>query len=216
MEQSQSSVVPTDITLRTRNKVLVIQFDNGEQFELPCEYLRVFSPAAEVRAHAQNGTWEVGKERVNIEKIESVGSYAVQLYFDDGHNTGVYSWKTLYDLGKGYEANWQSYLQFLEKNGFKRSTDEKALHAKAVTLLYFVTLVPLFDMESERVNLPGEVDTVQNLLEWLWKRGTKWEKSLALDGVTVTINKQFVELDTRLEDGDEIAIVPTRSIIVKR
>ena len=114
---------PTDIKLHQKSKVLEISFDDGKSFQLPCEYLRVYSPSAEVRGHGPGQeVLQVGKEDVNITNIEPVGNYAVKLEFDDGHNTGLYSWDTLYQLGAGYEALWQEYLANLAKAGHKRKT----------------------------------------------------------------------------------------------
>lgn len=112
---------PTEINLHQKSRVLEITFDDGSHFSLPCEYLRVYSPSAEVRGHGPGQeVLQVGKENVNISAIEPVGNYAVQLYFDDGHHTGIYSWDTLYDLGKHYEEYWKDYLQRLEAAGYKR------------------------------------------------------------------------------------------------
>jgi DUF971 family protein len=112
---------PTEINLHQKSRVLELAFDDGSRFNLPCEYLRVYSPSAEVRGHGPGEEiLQVGKENVNIVEIEPVGSYAVCLHFDDGHNTGIYSWDTLYDLGKNHEALWAEYLQRLEKAGKKR------------------------------------------------------------------------------------------------
>jgi DUF971 family protein len=105
----------TDIKLRTLARVLEIVFDNGEQFNLSFEYLRVFSPSAEVRGHgADEGILQIGKERVQIKGIEPVGQYAIKLIFDDGHDTGLYSWNYLYDLGKNAEKNWAQYQERLK------------------------------------------------------------------------------------------------------
>jgi len=113
--------VPTDIKLHQKSHMLELTFNDGSHFELSCEYLRVFSPSAEVQGHGEGQeTLQVGKENVNIIGIEPVGNYAVQLNFDDGHNTGLYSWDTLYDLGICQEANWKNYLADLEAAGHKR------------------------------------------------------------------------------------------------
>jgi DUF971 family protein len=113
--------VPTEINLHKKSRKLEIAFDDGERFELPCEYLRVYSPSAEVQGHGPGqGVLQTGKENVNIEAIEPVGNYAVSLNFDDGHNTGIYSWETLYKLGKNYDAYWQDYLKRLEAAGHTR------------------------------------------------------------------------------------------------
>ena len=97
---------PTEITLHQQSKVLEIAFDDGTRFELPCEYLRVYSPSAEVRGHGPGQeVLQVGKENVNITAIEPVGHYAVKLYFNDGHNTGIYTWDYLKRLCPTGENN---------------------------------------------------------------------------------------------------------------
>ncbi|HET7844636.1 MAG TPA: DUF971 domain-containing protein [Xanthomonadales bacterium] len=112
---------PTDIKLHRASHVLEVAFDTDEVFHLPCEYLRVFSPSAEVMGHGPGQrVLQVGKRNVNIDAINPVGNYAVQLSFDDGHQTGLYSWDTLYDLGKHQAENWDRYLAELEAAGASR------------------------------------------------------------------------------------------------
>jgi DUF971 family protein len=112
---------PTDIVLHKKSRTLEVAFDSGEQFVMPCEYLRVHSPSAEVQGHGPGERVLVaGKRDVNISAIEPVGNYAVLLRFSDGHATGIFSWETLYDLGINQETNWQSYLDALEKNQLSR------------------------------------------------------------------------------------------------
>jgi DUF971 family protein len=102
--------VPTLIRLRTRSRVLEVAFDDGARFELPFEYLRVYSPSAEVKGHGPGqGVLVTGKENVGISAVEPIGQYAVKLVFDDGHDTGLYSWKYLYQLGSGRERKWAEY-----------------------------------------------------------------------------------------------------------
>jgi DUF971 family protein len=114
---------PTDIRLRRASRALEVAFDDGTRFTLPCEYLRVYSPSAEVRGHGPGQeVLQVGKENVNITAVEPVGNYAVKLYFDDGHNTGIYSWDWLYKLGAQQEAKWREYLQRLAEAGYQRTT----------------------------------------------------------------------------------------------
>ena len=116
-----SKHVPTELNLHRQSRVLEITFDDGAHFNLPCEYLRVFSPSAEVQGHGPGQeVLQIGKEDVNIEHIDPVGNYAVCLHFDDGHNTGIYSWDTLYSLGKNHDLNWQEYLRRLEAAGHQR------------------------------------------------------------------------------------------------
>lgn len=112
---------PTDIKLHQKSRVLEISFEDGSHFELPCEYLRVYSPSAEVRGHGPGQeVLQRGKESVNIEVIEPVGTYAVVFRFDDGHDTGIYSWDTLYDLGRNKAAYWKDYLERLHDAGHLR------------------------------------------------------------------------------------------------
>jgi DUF971 family protein len=112
---------PTDIRLHQLSRRLEISFDDGARFNLPCEYLRVYSPSAEVRGHgAGQEVLQTGKEEVNIVGIEPVGQYAVKLTFSDGHDTGLYSWDYLYELGVNQQALWQSYLDRLAAAGIER------------------------------------------------------------------------------------------------
>lgn len=112
---------PTDIKLHQRSRRLEIAFDDGRTFELPCEFLRVYSPSAEVRGHSPSqAVLQVGKENVNIEAIEPVGNYAVKLVFDDGHDTGLYTWDYLYELGSSRDTLWTAYLEALEAAGHTR------------------------------------------------------------------------------------------------
>jgi DUF971 family protein len=121
VQEQENMSHPTEINLHRVSKVLELTFDDGSNFKLPAEYLRAFSPSAEVMGHGP-GQRKVplGKEKVNIDQIEPVGNYAVVLHFDDEHNTGIYSWETLYNLGKHYDALWQQYLGELEEAGYKR------------------------------------------------------------------------------------------------
>lgn len=112
---------PTEIKLHKASHVLEISFDTGETFMLPTEYLRVYSPSAEVQGHGPGQeVLQIGKQDVNIDRIEQVGNYAIQLFFDDNHDTGIYSWQTLYDLGKHQEQYWQDYLDRLKAAGHER------------------------------------------------------------------------------------------------
>lgn len=112
---------PTKIVLHQQSRMLEVAFNDDRMFNLSCEYLRVFSPSAEVRGHGPGQeVLQIGKENVNISAVESVGAYAVKLIFDDGHDSGIYSWETLYELGSQQEAYWQAYLEELEKAGYER------------------------------------------------------------------------------------------------
>ena len=102
----------TELRLRTTSRVLQVTFDSGDVFELPFEYLRVFSPSAEVTGHGGGeGALVLGKQHVGISGVDPVGNYALRLFFDDGHNTGLYSWSVLYLLGRDQETNWARYQE---------------------------------------------------------------------------------------------------------
>ena len=112
---------PTEIKLHQKSHILEIAFADGKTFQLPCEFLRVYSPSAEVRGHGPGQeVLQVGKKNVNITKIEPVGSYAVQFVFSDSHDTGIYSWDLLYDYGMQQEEMWQHYLKRMAEAGASR------------------------------------------------------------------------------------------------
>ena len=112
---------PTEIKLHQKSRVLEIAFADGRAFSLPCEFLRVYSPSAEVRGHGPGQeVLQVGKQDVSSTRIEPVGSYAVQLTFSDGHDTGIYSWDLLYDYGSRQEEMWRHYLRRMQEAGASR------------------------------------------------------------------------------------------------
>ena len=112
---------PTELNLHQQSRVLEVTFADGAHFNLPCEYLRVYSPSAEVMGHGPGQrTLQLGKEEVSIDRIEPVGNYAICLHFDDGHNTGIFSWDYLYSLGQDQERLWQAYLDELTQAGQSR------------------------------------------------------------------------------------------------
>ncbi len=112
---------PIDIKLHQASRLLEIKFDNNTECMLSCEFLRVYSPSAEVKGHGPGQeVLQIGKEDVNITAIEPVGNYAIKLVFSDGHDTGLYSWDYLYDLAKNYEGLWLEYLGKLSAAGHVR------------------------------------------------------------------------------------------------
>ena len=116
---------PTEIRLRQKSRVLQVGFDDGSEFELPFEYLRVHSPSAEVRGHGPGqDVLQTGKENVGIERLEPVGHYALKIVFDDGHDTGLYTWNYLYELGADYDSHWQAYLDRLTAAGYARQPNK--------------------------------------------------------------------------------------------
>ena len=116
---------PTEIKLHQKARVLEVSFDDGARFELPCEYLRVYSPSAEVRGHGPgHEVLQTGKEEVGIIAIRPVGNYAIAPTFSDGHSSGLFTWEMLYHLGLHREELWRDYLRRLEEAGWKRCEAE--------------------------------------------------------------------------------------------
>lgn len=116
-----SAARPTEIKLHQKSRVLEVSFTDGKTFSLPYEFLRVYSPSAEVRGHGPGQeVLQVGKKLVEITHIEASGSYAVQLTFSDGHDTGIYAWDTLYEFGLHQEEMWQHYVKRLAEAGASR------------------------------------------------------------------------------------------------
>ena len=112
---------PNEVRLRSKEKVFEIDFEDGQTFAFPAEFLRIQSPSAEMRGHGTGpGKLIGGRRHVGILKVEPVGNYAVRLHFDDLHDTGLYSWAYLYELGLDQDARWRHYLAALEERGFNR------------------------------------------------------------------------------------------------
>ena len=121
---AENTLHPLTISLHKKSRVLEIVYNDGLNFKLPCEYLRVFSPSADVKGHGPGQeVLQLGKEGVNIKEVEPIGNYAVRLIFDDGHDTGLYTWNYLYELGQNQKSNWIDYLHTLNKSGHKRKQD---------------------------------------------------------------------------------------------
>ncbi len=112
---------PTDINLHQKSRILELTYDDGSNYKLPCEYLRVYSPSAEVTGHGPGQeVLQLNKEKVNITAIEPQGNYALKFVFDDKHDTGLYTWEYLQELGSTYEEKWQNYLERLKEAGHER------------------------------------------------------------------------------------------------
>ena len=130
----QNAPIPTEIKLRQKSRVMEIEFSDGKRFELTFEFLRVYSPSAEVRGHGPGQeVLQIGKQDVDIVALEPVGSYAVQPTFSDGHDTGIYSWDYLYELGMNQAELWNDYLRRMKEAGASRAT-EKADGPKFVSV----------------------------------------------------------------------------------
>ena len=199
------SPIPEELRLDRQARELYIRFDDGAKFVLPCEYLRVFSPSAEVKTARARGDLVTDKQSVNIERIEPYGTYAVRLYFSDGHDTGIYSWESLYQLGQDHQKNWQQYLVDLKQRNLSATESGE----RVITLLLFSSLAKELDMDHLDVALPGEVATVAELLFWLRQRGDDWREAIDPRRLTTTVNRQFAEPTTRLCNGDEVSLTPT-------
>ncbi len=200
------TLFPTNIELHRKSRLLSLSFSDGASFRLPCEYLRVFSRAAEVRTMDKPVT---GKEQVNIDAIEPQGSYAIRIVFDDGHDTGIYSWDTLYRLGQEQEKNWQDYLDKLAALGIARNAaDSENTSNWRLKLLYFAYLATKLRKESETLEFPPTVKTVADVLTHLQRRYPEHTHVLHPSNLRMTVNKQFAEDFTRLEALDELALVP--------
>jgi DUF971 family protein len=123
-----SEMRPSAVNLHARSRQLELTYGEGETYSLSCEYLRVYSPSAEVRGHGTGQeVLQIGKASVSISAIKPVGHYALQLVFDDGHDTGLYSWDYLYELCTGKDVRWQDYLSRLDKAGKSRDPDVQVI-----------------------------------------------------------------------------------------
>ena len=207
--------LPREIRLDRKRRILYIEFADDMGYALPFEYLRIFSPADDAGLHLRHrGSGIdplVGKEKVMIESIEPVGGYAVRLRFDDGHDTGVYSFDTLRRLGRDRDRNQAHYLDQLERTGHSRprTWDSPEDDWVELKILYFAGVADALDRLSEEVFLPDGIHTVDALLEWLRERGDPWASVLRPDRVRISVNRRFSLLSTRVLDGDEIAITPS-------
>lgn len=123
--------IPNEISLHTQSRVLELSYDSGERYRLDFEYLRVYTPSAEARGHGPGQeVLQTGKRNVIVEAVEPVGNYALRLVFSDGHDSGLYSWDILYNLGKHHDELWAEYLKQLEAQGASRDIDTSSRPAK--------------------------------------------------------------------------------------
>jgi DUF971 family protein/molybdopterin converting factor small subunit len=197
-------ITPTGISLHQKSRLLEITFSDEFRFNYPYEYLRVLGngvPDLDDPVH--------GKDGVDITHIEPLGTEALRLEFSDGY-TGNYSWSLMHQLGVNYRQNWRAYLDALQAQGLTRGAGRAAgAHGRvSIRLLYFIQLAKLAGKDGETIQIPASVTSVEDLLAWLGKRGVEWAEACAMDKVQVTVNKHFAEPFTRVEHGDEVAIVP--------
>ena len=115
------NITPVTIRLRKASRQITLEYEDGTSFDLPFEYARVYSPSAEVQGHGPDqGVLQTGKENVRVTSIEPVGYYALRFIFDDGHDTGLYTWEYLYELGAKQDEKWRAYLGRLKAAGYDR------------------------------------------------------------------------------------------------
>jgi DUF971 family protein len=120
--------MPSRVVLRESKDALMLTYNDGQEYTLPAEYLRVYSPSAEVRGHGEgNETLQFGKRLVTINTLEKSGNYALQIVFSDGHDSGIYSWEYLQALAEGYEDRWATYLEKIHNAGLSRDIDSQVI-----------------------------------------------------------------------------------------
>jgi len=125
---NQTDMPPQQIKLHKKSRLLELRYADGSHYQLSCEFLRVFSPSAEVRGHGRGqGVLQTGKLNVEIRDIIAVGNYAIQLVFDDGHDSGIYSWRYLRELGENHQTLWEGYLAELRAANASRDPDEQVV-----------------------------------------------------------------------------------------
>lgn len=206
MTESAASATPTAINLHKKSRLLEIAFADGSCFRLSSEYLRVFAAASAGQRLEQPVH---NKQGVDITGVEMQGTAALRVDFDDDYS-GSLSWDALYELGANYERNWQAYLQTLADHKLQRGGGRATGNDGKVSirLLYFIQLAEITGRDEEDVDLPATVTDVETLLAWLRNREPGWQAVFADDKVQVAVNKHFAEPYTRVEHGDEVAIVP--------
>lgn len=129
----ESTLIPTEIKLHQKSRILELSFADGQHFELSYEFLRVFTPSAEARGHGPGQeVLQVGKRQVGIERVEAVGNYAIRPVFSDGHESGLYSWDMLYNLGRHRDELWKTYLERLATAGCSRDPETPPAPAPAI------------------------------------------------------------------------------------
>ena len=137
-----SSNTPTSVALHRKSKCLELRYADDRHWQLPAEFLRVLSPSAEVRGHGKGqAVLQTGKRLVGIESVEAVGHYAIKIHFDDGHNSGLYSWYYLAQLGSEQDARWAQYLQDLASAGASR--DKPSVTASLSDPVRVINIAPL-------------------------------------------------------------------------
>ena len=196
------SKTPSTINYHRKSAILRLTYTDGRSLELSSEYLRTQLD--------RTAAPFVTPPDIAIDKIEPDSDNSLRIDFNDGYSSQGVTWKLLYTLGADYEKNWQQYLASLKRNGLQRHEAQPA--SIDITLLYFTrALLQVSNAENEKIQLPAGRQDVRGLLATLRRRGEHWQQAFAEDKVQVTVNKQFAELFTRLEAGDEVALVPAQA-----
>ena len=197
------SKTPSTINYHRKSAILQLTYTDGKSLELSSEYLRTQLD--------HTAAPFVTPPDIAIDKIEPDSDDSLRIDFNDGYSSQGVTWNLLYTLGTNYEKNWQQYLANLKRNGLQRH--ETQTGSIDITLLYFTNaLLQISNTENEKIQLPAGMQDVRGLLSTLRRRGEHWQQAFAEDKVQVTVNKQFAELFTRLEAGDEIALVPVQAV----
>ena len=181
---------PTEIKLHSKSQLLEISFADGKNFKLPSEYLRTHAKSAEIETSDKP---VFGKADIKLEKIDPQGNYALRLYFDDGYDSGIFSWDTFYELGNNYDANWENYLAQLNKYNLQREPANKSKEGEAsIRLMFFMTnMLKVTRKETEELVLPASIRDVEKLLKLLRIRGPEWERMFTEGAVQTTVNKHI-------------------------
>lgn len=201
-QDSQPAQTPTGIRLHKKSRYLEIIYGNGDRYNLPFEYLWVFSPAAEEKTNHSSRRPDSEQKDVNIKTITPLGSYALQIAFDDGQETGIYSWARLYDMSINLQRDWGDREIAARLSA---AEDDDNMGERTITILYYNALANRLGLDSETITLPKEIVTIGDLIPWLMTRRGEWGKALA-EKMKITVNRLSVGLQDRIRDDDEIAL----------
>lgn len=198
-ENNQPVPVPTGIKLHKKSRYLEIIYPEGDVFKLPCEYLRLFSPTAEEKISRSKVSHAKARHDVNISAINPVGSYALQIVFDDGRETGIYSWSRLYDMAMNLKKDWEDRSPSL--TDVTKNKEAK----RTITIFYLSVLAKRLGLENETITLAEDIATIDDLIPWLMTRRGEWKRALA-GTLKITMNHRFVRMTDLISDGDEVAL----------
>ena len=199
IQENQTAEMPTGIRLHRGSRYLEVKYASGESFNLPFEYLRASSSSAEEKSSNGSDKEFPIRKNVNISAINQVGSYAIEIVFNDGHETGIYSWARLYELALNVKPGWEDR----DLNASDKHNDEAG--ERTINILYFTSLARRLGLESETISLPGDVKTIDDLVPWLMTRRGEWQRALA-GTLKISVNRRFVGMADMILDGDEIEL----------